>query len=1170
MIFDIVNQLDRGASLITSRQERDQIAELNLIAGKRAKASAAYASALKYFVAGSELLLDDAWERQRELSFALHLHRSECEFLAGEMATAADRLTMLSFRAANTVEKATVACLRVDLYTSLNQSDRAVAVCLDYLRDVGVEWSPHPSAEEARLEYERIWERLGSRAIEELLELALMSDPTSLATLDVLTKVLPPAQFTDANLFSLAICRAVNLSLERGNSDSSCVAYVWLGMIAGPYFGNYQAGFRFGQLGFELVEKHGLKRFQARIYTCFGSQIMPWTKHVRAGRDLLRRTFEAANKSGDLTFAAYSCHDLNRNLLATGDPLAEVQCEAENGLEFAQKAQFGLVIDTIIPQLGLVRTLRGLTSKFGSFDNEEFDELLFEQHLASRPVLALPECWYWIRKLQARFFAGDYASAVNATLKARELLWTSPSFFETAEYHFYGGLSHAACCDSASSDGYRHSSSEGLTKEDLSSEALAKEEHFEALAAHHRQLQEWSESCPENFENRAALVGAEIARIESRVPDAMDLYERAIRSAQANGFVHNEALANELTARFYLVRGFEKIGRTYLREARNCYLRWGATAKVRQLDELYPHLTDKEPALGSTSTIGASVGELDLTTVVKALQTLSGEIDLEKLIDTLMRMVIEHAAAQRGLLILGQGEDQRIKAEATTNADSIIVDVRTAPVTGTALPESIVRYVNRTKENVILDDASMENRFSEDDYLRERHSKSVLCLPLVKQATLTGLLYLENSLTPRVFTSGRLAVLELLASQAAISLDNARLYSDLAQLNVELTQENSDRRRAEEALRASEQRLQDIIDNTSAVIFVKDLELRYLLVNREFERRHNVRREEIRGKDDFDIHPYGVAEEVRGNDAQVIRAGAPIHFEEVVPSEQGNRCYICAKFPLRDRNGKPYAVCGIATDITEHKQAENALQQAQAEIARASRMTTIEQLAASIAHEVNQPLAAVVTSGNACLNWLATSPPNLRKAREAVERMVRDGNRASDVLKRVRALMRKAPLVKSPVNLNEVIQEVLTLLAGELRKQSVELSTELGLNLPAVIGDFVQLQQVLLNLVMNAIESMANTTRRPRAIHIQSRLDDNAGRSGVLVAVRDSGVGLSPEEVVQVFEAFYSTKPEGMGMGLWICRSIIEVHGGQLTARPNEAGGATFQFVLPSSTKERA
>jgi predicted ATPase len=243
-------------------------------------------------------------------------------------------------------------------------------------------------------EYEQIWIRIGSRSIEELIEMPLMSDPVSLATLDVLTKVLPTALLTDANLVSLAICRAVNLSLERGNSDGSCVAYVWLGMIAGSHFGNYKAGFRFGRLGYEMVGKRGLNRFQARTYMCFGSQVMPWNKHVKAGRDLIRRAFEDAKKIGDLTYVAYSCDNLNTNLLAAGDPLVEVQLEAENGLEFAQKARFGLVIDIITAQLGLILTLRGLTPKFGSFDQEHFDELRFERHFASNPVLALPELEY--------------------------------------------------------------------------------------------------------------------------------------------------------------------------------------------------------------------------------------------------------------------------------------------------------------------------------------------------------------------------------------------------------------------------------------------------------------------------------------------------------------------------------------------------------------------------------------------------------------------------------------------------------------------------------------------------------------------------------------------------------------------------------------------------------
>jgi hypothetical protein len=504
-------------------------------------------------------------------------------------------------------------------------------------------------------------------------------------------------------------------------------------MIAGSRFGNYKDGFRFGRLGYELVEKRGLTRYQARTYLSFGNIVMPWAKHALEGRDLVRRAFDAAYRIGDLTFAAYSCNELISNFLTVGDPLADVQPEAENGLAFAQRARFGLVIDIITTQLGLIRTLRGLTPRFGCFDDERFDELRFERHLSNDPVLALPECWYWIRKTQARFFAGDYASAVDASLRAQRLLWTSPSQLETAEFRFYGALSHAASWDSASPD--------------------QRQQHFEALAAHHRQLEIWAEHCPENFGNRAALVGAEIARIEGRVLDAEQLYEQAIRSARANGFVHNEALANELAARFYAARGFDKIAHTYLREARYCYLRWGATAKVRQLDDLYPGLTEEQRAISPNITIGTPIEHLDLGTVIKISQAVSGEMDLDKLINTLMLTAIEHAGASRGLLILLRGDEQRIEAEAVTDAETVIV--RRTEAALHALPQSIVNYVIRTKQFIILDDASSQNPFSADPYMLQYHARSVFCLPLINQSKLIGVLYLENNLTPHVFTRTR-------------------------------------------------------------------------------------------------------------------------------------------------------------------------------------------------------------------------------------------------------------------------------------------------------------------------------------------------------------------------------------------------------------------------------
>jgi predicted ATPase/GAF domain-containing protein len=765
-IFEIVNQLNRGATLISAREEREQLAQFNLIAGKRAKASTAYASALTYLIAGMAVLGEDCWERRHELVFAMELNRAECEFLTGALTEAEQRLKVLSSRASSTVERAIVVCLCGDLYTTLGQNARAIAVGLDYLRHLGIDWSPHPTEEEARREYERIWSQLESRPIEELVDLPMMTDPDSLATLDVLTKVFAAAMYTEANLACLGICRAVNLSLERGNCDGSTFAYAMLGAVAGARFGDYKAGFRFGQLGYELVEQRRLRGFQARVYNQFGTHVLPWTRPVRTGRDLLRRAFEVANRNGDLTFSAYSCHALTTNLLAVGDPLSEVQHEVEHGLALAEKSRFRVAIDLITIQLGLIRTLRGLTPNFGSFNDAQFDELRIERRLAGNRDLARAEFSYWTRKLQVRFLAGDYGSAVEAASRAQSLFWIARFVLEAAEYHLYGALARAAFCDSIASD--------------------QQVPHLEALAAHHKQLEIWAANCPENFENRAALVGAEIARLEARELDAERLYEQAIGSARTNGMIHQEALANEVAAHFYAARGFEKIARVYLQDARYGYLRWGADGKVRQLDETHPRLSEEAPASTVTSTIGATLQHLDLATVLKVSQAVSGEIVLETLIDTLMRTAMEQAGAERGLLILSRGAEQRIEAEATTGGGMVVVQLCDQPLTGEVLPQSVLHYVLRTRESVILDDAAAQSPLVADPYLHQRQTRSILCLPLIAQTKLIGVLYLENNLTPRVFSPARSAVLKLLASQAAIALENAHLYRDLEQREAKI------------------------------------------------------------------------------------------------------------------------------------------------------------------------------------------------------------------------------------------------------------------------------------------------------------------------------------------------------------------------------------------------
>jgi PAS domain S-box-containing protein len=1124
-IFEIVNHFNRGVALITSRDEREQLAELNLSAGKRAKASTAYISALKYLTAGGELLANDCWERQYQLTFALELHRAECEFLIGALTAAEERLVMLSAHAANTVEQATVACLRVDLYTTVDQSDRAVRVCLDYLRPLGIDWSPHPTVEEARHEYERTWSLLGNRSIEELIDLPLMSDPTSLASLEVLTKVFPPASHTDANLLSLVVCRAVNLSLESGNSDASCVAYVWLAKIAGPHFENYKAAFRFGRLGYELVEQRGLQRWQARTYLWFGEFVLPWMKHLRACRDLIRRAFEAANKVGDLTLVAYSCDYLNTHLLATGSPLAEVQREAENGLKFAQQARFGHVAAVIIAQLGLIRTLLGLTLKFGSFDDEEFDELRFERHLADNPVLALPECLYWIRKLQARYFAGDYASAVDASSRAQQLLWTAPSTPEMPEFELYSALSRAACCDLAFPDLYR--------------------QHFEALVTHHRQLEVWAENCPENFETGVALTAAEMARLEGRPLEAERLYEQAILSAHANGFVHYEALSNELAARFYKARKFEKISHAYLRDARYCYLRWGAAGKVRQLDELYPYLREEDPVRGPTSTFGAPIEHLDLATVIKVSQAVSSEIVLEKLIDTLMRTAIEHAGAERGLLILPRGLDQWIAAEATTGGESIIVRLQEASLTEATVPESIVHYVARTQQSVILGDASAQNPFSTDPYVREQHARSMLCLPLVNQARLIGLLYLENNLTPHVFTPTRIAVLKLLASQAAISLENTRLYRDLEE---------------------REAKIRRLFDVNIIGICVWNLEGEIIEANESFLHMVGYNREDLlSGRVHWrDLTPA----EWRDRDERVVAelkaTGTARPFQKEYFRKDGSRVPVLLGAAMFETSGKE----GVAfvLDLSEQKRAEEALQKAQVELAHASRVMTMGEITSSIAHEINQPLGAIVNYGNACLRFLKNGRANLTEMAAALSAIVNDAERASAIIARIRALAKKAPPEMALLEVGHLVADVLPLVRHELTGRRISLKTTLPENLSPILGDRIQLQQVLLNLLVNGIEAMNRVPEDRRHLVIEAQSHVSEDKSFVLLTVTDSGIGLTAEDLPKLFQTFYTTKAAGLGIGLAISRSIVEAHGGRLWATSNAELGATFQLMLPVQT----
>jgi PAS domain S-box-containing protein len=1123
-LFDVANQLNRGAARLNDRDEKAQVAAIDLHAGRKAKASAAFESACAYLASGMALLDETDWSSQYELMFSLRLERAECEFLTANFDKAEQLIAELLQRGLSKVDQAAAYTLKLLLHNARSENTQAVGSALTSLRLFGIDIPAHPTWEQVQAEYEAVWQTLSGRPIEGLIDLPLLIDSELQAAMRVLSTLLGPAYHTDYHLWCLLSCRMANLSMQHGICSASVHAYGSFGALLGPVFHQYREGYRFTKLAYDLADTHAFLTSQAISLIGMG-MVAVWTHPIAISIDFFRAALRTASETGDVRSACYSMDHFVTSLLLRNDPLDAVWRESEKSLDFVRKARFQDVAAVIVSQQRFVATMQGRTATFSTFNDAQFDEVAFEARLMADGT-ATTVCLYWILKLKARFLSGDYAEALAVADKANALLWASAHHVQLLDYYYYTALTVAAIYENGTAD-------EQIRWREL-------------LTAHREQLREWTENYPPTFGDKHALVSAEIARLEGRDADSMRLYEQAIRSARDHGFVQNEGLAHEAAARFFTAHGFDTIAHACLREARRCYLRWGAFGKVRQLQQLYPQLRDAPVPASPTATIGTPLEQLDVASVVKASQAVSSEIALPKLIERLMTIALENAGADRGLLILPAQDSYSIQAEARATSDRGEVVLCQKSITESTCPESLVRYVIRTHEKVILDDGSRPNPFSEDDYLRGRPTKSILCLPLIKQGRLTGLLYLENTLTSHAFTPDRIAVLELLAAQAAISLENTHLYRDLAQ---------------------REARIRRLVDANIIGIFIWDFDGHILEANDAFLRIVGYDRDDlVAGRVRWtDLTPR----EWHDADARLIEehkmSGRLPPFEKEYFRKNGSRVPVLIGVATFD--GPRDQGVAFVLDLTERKEAEENLRdserryrEAQAKLAHVTRMTTLGELTASIAHEVNQPLAGVATNAEACLLWLNRGTPNLEAARRSVEWIINDCNRASEVIRRVRALVNKTDIEKVPLNLNDVVREVVALVQRELVSHQVSLQMELAHTLPMIMGDRIQLQQVIINLVMNGIEAMQSLADRPRQLVIQSRQGE---AQQLLVSVTDCGVGISAENADRLFNAFFTTKSTGMGMGLSICRSIVEAHGGRLSASGNEGPGATFQFILP-------
>jgi PAS domain S-box-containing protein len=888
-LFEVANQLNRGGRLIVDRDEKARAATINLRAGRKAKASAAYGSACAYLASGMEMLDEQAWGSEYEFTFSLWFERAQCELLSSNFEKAEQLIEELLQRGASIVDQAAVYQLKVRLHTVRGEYPQAVDDALSCLRLFGIDLPAHPGWEEVRAEYETIWRNLNGRSIESLIELPQMTDPETQVAMQVFSSLAEVSWFTDLHLYRMLVCRMVNISMQHGMSGPAAHGYGCLGSMLGPAFHRYHEGYRFSRLACDLIERHRFTAYQTKVYHELGA-VSVWTQPITSAIELRGAVTRTAIETGDLTYACYSMHQSITGLLVRNDPLDAVWRESEMALDFARTAKFRDVVDLIVSQQRFIASMQGRTVIFSTSSDVQFDEATFEAQLTGDRMNTMI-CLYWILKLKARFLSGDYTEALAAAGKAKPTLRGEPTQIFLLDYFYYAALTVAALYENASTD-------EQAGWRDL-------------LAAHREQLREWAENCPPTFSDKHALVSAEFARIEGRGADAMRLYEQAIQSAREHAFVQNEGVAHEVASRFYAARGVDRIAHAYLRNARDCYLRWGAQGKVRQLDQRHSSLREESAPFMLSATIDAPVEQLDVGTVVKASQVLSSEIELGKLIGTLMRISLEHAGAERGLLILLRGEEPRIVAEATTGDGNIEVTLRDSGLTPTELLEPVLHSAVRTRESVLLDDASGRSPFSSEEYVRQKHTRSVLCLPLTKQAKLLGALYLENNLTPRVFTSAKLALLKLLASQAAISLENVRLYD-------ELRTENSERRRAEEGLRRSQAYLTEAQRLSQTGSFSQDVSSGELLWSEETFR---IFEYEPTTRPTVDLIVRRVHPEDAAFVEKAINDAKDCDFEHrlLMPDSSIKHLYVVQA--LRDQSGRREIV-GTVMDVTNRKKAE--------------------------------------------------------------------------------------------------------------------------------------------------------------------------------------------------------------------------------------------------------
>ncbi|MEM7554514.1 MAG: AAA family ATPase [Cyanobacteria bacterium P01_A01_bin.84] len=1201
-IFELVNQLNYGITLINQQTEREELALLNLQAARKARSATAYQVGREYIKIGLSLLGENPWQHQYEMSLDLHDLGAELAFLCGDLAGMERLIETVLKEAHSLLEQVNVYRIRIQSNASQNKLTEAIAVALQLLQYLGIKFPETPTQQDIQQAFIEIEQLMGNREIADLVHLHQMTDRKKIAIVQIIISIMPAAYMSGSPLYPLLVAFSVKLSIQYGNTSASAIAYATYGLLSCNLKQDVDSGVKFGQLALQVVSKLDAKAIKPDVCNIMGLFILHRKSHLKETLPLMQEGYEAALEVGNLEYTGYTASIFCFNSFWCGQLLAT--------LEQQTRAYCNTLVQ--FNQLTAVNWCRVCwQSTLNLIGFAEDPSILSGQALQEADFLPLLlSChdflglyFFYLHKLTLSYLFGDIESAQNHAVEVKRYLMAGAGTVGEAGFYFYDSLSTLAALSQGGEE---------------KSEALLRVEQNQMQLK-----QYWADYAPMNFLHKFHLVESEKNRVLGEYWQAAELYDLSIKEAKENKFINEEALGNELAAKFYLDWGKEKIAASYMQEAYYCYAKWGAKAKIEELEQHYAHLlqrilqskTQEINVLETLTNISSpnnyihrsinrsssntSINQnLDFETLLEASQTISSIIELDELIKILTRMMLENSGANKCALLLCQNEVWQVRAIATLNR----INLLSSPLENNLLvPKQLINYVRRTQEKVIIDKLK-SNLPVICDYINQNQPQSILCLPILKQRKLVGILYLENSLTPQVFTSDRILILNFLCSQAAISLENAQLHAQEREKSYHLEQ--------------SQKRLQLLIERTPIAVFEWDTNFKFKSWNPAAEKMFGYQAEEVIGKHFSCIIPQEYHEYVDKVATEILAQRGGSHAINENLTKDGKRL-ICEWFnaPMINSDGELCGGVSMALDISDRKRSEAAieqksqeleqalqeLQQAQLQIVQNEKMVSLGNLVAGVAHEVNNPIGFLNGSINNTKEYVRDLLTHLKlyqqhhpQAAESVQENAEDidlefliedlpklldsmtgaTNRIKSISTSLRTFSRADTDHKVSANLHEGLDSTILILKYRLKanehRPAIIVNKEYG-EIPAIDCFLGQLNQVFMNILANAIDlfdemaqnqTFAQLETNPQEITIRTEVSGNQ----VHICIRDNGKGMSEEVQAKIFDHLFTTKEvgKGTGLGLAIARQIIEeTHGGKLTCNSKSGAGTEFVLELP-------